>query len=218
MVDTAKARLNMVESQLRTNKVTNEAVLAAFENVPRELFMPEALRAAAYLDEDIDLGHGRYIMEPMVLARLLQAARPGPADVALEIACGSGYATALLARMVATAVAVESGDAFVDQASAALAELGLDNAVVMKGDIARGVPDQAPYNVILIHGAVAEVPEAISGQLAEDGRLVTVVRRGAGMGRATLIERHGGITSSRVLFDAGVPALPEFAAEPGFVF
>ena len=218
MVDTAQARLNMVESQLRTNKVTDEAVLAAFESVPREAFVPEALRAVAYRDEDIDLGEGRCIMEPMVLARLLQAARPGPADLALEIGCGTGYATALLARMVATAVAVESVPALVEAAGTALAALGLDNAVVMKGDIGRGVPDQAPYNVIFIHGAVAEVPRAISDQLAEEGRLVTVVRAGAGVGRATLIERHGGITSSRVLFDAAVPTLPEFAPAPGFVF
>lgn len=218
MIDFATARLNMVESQLRTNKVTDAAVLAAFETVPREMFLPEALRGIAYVDEDVEIGRGRWMMEPMVLGRLLQAARPGPADVALEIGCGSGYATAILSRIVATAVAVEADDKFIEAAAATLSRLQMDNAVVIKGDVTQGYPGQAPYNVILFNGAVAEVPRAIREQLAEGGRLVAVVRGSDGLGRATLIERHGGTTSGRVLFDAAVPQLPEFEATPGFVF
>lgn len=218
MIDFTTARLNMVESQLRTNKVTNAAVLAAFESVPREMFLPEALRGIAYVDEDIDVGLGRCMMEPRVLARLLQAAQPGPADVALEIGCGTGFATAILSRIVATAVAVEEDDRFIEAAGAALSSLQMDNAVVLKGKITDGYPEQGPYNVILINGAVAEVPAAICDQLAEGGRLVTVVRGRDGIGRATLIERHGGTNSGRILFDAAVPQLQEFEPAPSFVF
>ncbi len=218
MTDFTTARRNMVGSQLRTNKVTSEAVLEAFEIIPRELFLPEKLRGVAYLDEDIALGAGRCLMEPMVLARLLQAARPGPADIALDIGCGSGYATAILSRIVATVVAVESEDLSVEAAASALSKLGLDNAVVVKGDITQGYPGQAPYNVILIGGTVSQVPAIIRDQLAEGGRLVAVVRGDDGIGRATHIERRGGLTSARILFDAAVPQLPEFEPAPGFAF
>lgn len=218
MTDFSTARRNMVGSQLRTNKVTSEALLDAFENIPRELFLPEKLRGAAYLDEDIALGAGRCMMEPRVLARMLQAARPEPADIALDIGCGSGYATAILSRIAATVVAVESDDTSVEATASALSNLGLDNAVVVKGDITQGYPGQAPYNVILIGGTVSRVPAVIRDQLAEGGRLVAVVRGDDGIGRATLIERRDGLTSPRVLFDAAVPRLPEFEAAPGFAF
>jgi len=218
MIDFATARRNMVGSQLRTNKVTNEAVLDAFGTIPRELFLPENLRGVAYLDEDIALGAGRCMMEPMVLARLLQAARPEPSDIALDIGCGAGYAAAVLARIVATVVAVESNDTAVESAASALSELGLDNAVVVTGDITQGYPGQAPYNVIVLGGTVSQVPDIICDQLAEGGRLVAIVRGEDGLGRATLIERLGGVATPRMLFDAAVPRLPEFEPAPGFAF
>jgi protein-L-isoaspartate(D-aspartate) O-methyltransferase len=219
MVDFATARLNMVESQLRTNKVTDRRLLDAFETVPRELFVPEPLRGIAYIDEDVALGGGRFVMEPRVLARLLQEAQPGSEDVALDLGCGSGYATAILSRLVATVVALEDDAALAAAANRTLGELEIDNAVVVEGRLAEGYPKQAPYNVILLGGAVAEVPTAIADQLAEGGRLVTVVSAGPGRGgRATLMRRDGGMTSSRVLYDAALPVLPGFDAEPGFVF
>lgn len=218
MVDFAAARLNMVESQLRTNKVTDLRLLAAFETVPRELFVPEPLRGIAYIDEDVALGGGRFVMEPRVLARLLQAAQPGPEDVALDLGCGSGYATAILSRLVATVVALEDDAALAAAANRTLEKLEIDNAVVVEGRLTEGYPKQAPYNVILLGGAVAEVPAAIADQLAEGGRLVAVVDAGPGLGRATLMRRDGGVISSRVLYDAALPVLPGFEAEPGFVF
>ena len=208
----------MVESQLRTNKVTDLRVLDAFETVPRELFVPEPLRGIAYVDEDVALGSGRFVMEPRVLARLLQAAQPGPEDMALDLGCGSGYATAILSRLVATVVALEVDAALAEAANRTLDKLEIDNAVVVEGRLAEGYPKQAPYNVILLGGAVAEIPAAIADQLAEDGRLVTVVSAGPGLGRATLMRRDGGVISSRVLYDASLPVLPGFEAAPGFVF
>ncbi len=218
MVDFAAARSNMVESQIRTNKVTDPHLLDAFQTTPRERFVPEPLRGIAYIDEDVALGGERFMMEPMVLAKLLQAARPGPGDVALDLGCGSGYATAILSRLVATVVALEVDAGLAAAANQTLDELEIDNAVVVEGRLAEGYPKQAPYNVILLNGAVSEVPLAIADQLAEGGRLVTVVSVGAGLGRATLMRRDSGVISSRILCDAAVPVLPGFEAAPGFVF
>ena len=218
MVDYTAARLNMVESQIRTDRVTDDALLEAFEQVPRELFVPEELRGVAYVDEDLAVGQGRHMMEPRVLARLLQAARPEPQDIVLDIGCGTGYATAILARLSATVVALEDGGDLAARANEVLGALEVDNAVVVEGPLNEGYAKQAPFNVIVVNGGVAEVPSAISGQLAEAGRLVTVVRNSAGMGRAILMQCTGGVVSSRPLFDAAVPVLPGFEVEPGFVF
>lgn len=219
MIDYAAIRLNMVDSQIRTNKVTNAEIIAAFESVPREAFVPERLAASAYVDEDVALGNGRYLMEPMILARLLQEARPGPADVALDVGCGTGYATAILAKLAATVVALESDPELAAAATKVLADLGIDNAVVVEGPLPDGWPAQAPYGVILLNGAVSEVPEAIRGQLAEGGRLATVLRPDSGPGQGILMRRSGGtVAAGRAFFDAATPVLAGFAREAGFVF
>jgi protein-L-isoaspartate(D-aspartate) O-methyltransferase len=211
------ARHNMVESQLRPNRVTDEDLLAAFGSVPREMFVPAPLAGVAYVDDDIEIAPGRWLMEPMILGRLLQAVALRHEDVALVIGCGSGYACAVMARLVNTVVAVESDGALTATATRLLGELAIDNVVVLEGKLTEGHSPQAPYDVILIDGGVEEVPSAIQQQLAEGGRLVTVVRSGA-VGRATLMTRRTGVVSGRVLFDAAVPPLPAFALAPGFVF
>lgn len=213
----AAARHNMVESQLRPNRVTDEDLLAGFATVPRELFVPDALRSVAYVDDDIEIAPGRWLMEPMVLGRLLQAAEPRREDIALVIGAGTGYSCAVLARLVNTVVALESDRVLAAAAGRILAELSIDNVVVLEGQLAEGHPRQAPYDLILIDGAVDEVPEAFERQLAEGGRLVSVVRAGP-VGHAKLATRTGGVVSRRVLFDAAVSMLPGFVREPGFVF
>lgn len=211
------ARQNMVESQLRPNRVTDEDLLAAFGAVPRELFVPAPLAGVAYVDDDIEISPGRWLMEPMVLGRLLQAASLRREDVALVIGCGTGYASAIVARLVNTVVALESDAALVATATRLLGELAIDNVVVLEGRLTDGHPAQAPYDVILIDGGVDEVPPGIQQQLAEGGRLMTVVQSG-GVGRATLMTRRAGSVSGRILFDAAVPPLPAFELAPGFVF
>ena len=218
MVDYTAARMNMVDSQIRTNKVTDAAVISAFESVPREAFVPDRLAAVAYVDKRLPLGNGRFVMEPMVLARLLQAARLSPADVVLDVGCGTGYATAIMARLAATVVALESDAGMAARAAKTLAELDIDNAIVVQGPLPAGWAAQSPYGVILINGAVSEVPPAIHRQLADGGRLVTVLRPGERQGQGILMQRHGAVAASRVLFDTDMPVLPEFAGEPGFVF
>jgi len=218
-MDYALARLNMVESQIRTNKVTDPAVIEAFESVPRELFVPKGKRGIAYADEALEIGSGRYMLEPMVLARLLQAAMPAASDVALDVACGTGYATALLSRMASTVVGVDDIDELVEQGNGLLSGQEIDNAALVAGPLTAGYRKQAPYNVILVNGAVEELSDELFAQLAEGGRLVTVEGGSAvGPGLAVLYEKLAGRIGRRILFDAGTPMLAGFRRQPGFVF
>ncbi|MFQ5955331.1 MAG: protein-L-isoaspartate O-methyltransferase [Kiloniellales bacterium] len=216
-MDYAAARHNMVVSQIRPNKVTDPALIAALQELPRELFVPKALRGIAYVDEDIALADGRYLMEPMVLARLLQAAAVEPTEMALDVGCASGYSTAVLARLSSAVVGLESNQALAVEAGDHLSELNIDNAVIVEGPLGDGWPRQAPYDVILLGGRVEQIPPGIIGQLAEGGRLVTVIG-GSGMGRACVITRHGATSSRRPIFDAAVRPLPGFERQQGFVF
>lgn len=213
----AIARDNMVRSQVRPNKVTDERVLAAMSTLPRELFVPPALRGIAYVDEDIALGGGRFLMEPAVLARLIQAAEIGGGDVVLDVGCGTGYSAAILSSLANTVVALECDKALAARAGEILRELGIDNVVLLEGELADGYPKQAPYQAIVLDGAVEAVPARLGEQLADGGHLVAVVGVSS-PGRATVMTRTGGVASSRVLFEAAVGVLPGFAGEPRFVF
>ena len=216
-MDFAAARRNMVDRQLRTNKISDEAVLEALGQIPREPFVPQGLRTAAYVDEDIPLGGGRHLIEPMVFGRLLQAAGVQRGDLVLDIGCGPGYSTAVLSKLANMVVALECDPELARRCAAALGDLAIDNALVVQGPFEQGWPAQAPYNVIVLGGAAEQVPETILNQLAEAGRLVGVEMRG-GVGRAMLYFRHRGVISGRPLFDAAVPVLPGLAAAPSFVF
>lgn len=217
-MDYAAARTNMVENQIRTNRVIDPLVIEAMAALPRELFVPKQLRGIAYIDEDLDLGNGRYLMEPLVLARLLQLAQIKPSDVVLDVGCATGYSAAVLARMASTVVALESDPDLATRAGGLLTELGVDTVAVVTGPLKEGYPQQGPYDVIFIDGGVAEIPQALCQQLAEGGRLVAVEMGAGRFGRGVLIERLGGTFSRREAFDAASPLLPGFAKNPGFVF
>jgi protein-L-isoaspartate(D-aspartate) O-methyltransferase len=220
MTDFALARRNMVDGQLRPNRVTNAALLAAVGELPRERFLPDGLRSVAYADDDVPLGNGRFLMEPMVLARLIQALQAQPGDKALVVASGRGYGAALLSRLVVEpVVAVESDPALASAAEHTFKDLGIANIHQTVTKLEAGAPVEAPYDVILIEGAVQQIPQTILDQLAEGGRLATVMAAPAGvLGVAQLVMKEGGATSGRPLFDAGTPALPGLVPAPRFTF
>lgn len=216
-MDYVAARHNMVEGQIRPNKVTDPLVVQAVEAVPREMFVPKHMRGIAYADDDLDLGGGRALMEPMVLARLLQAARIEEDEVALVVGCGTGYSAAVLSRMCSTVVALENDSEFAARAGAVLGELGYDNVAMISGSLTEGCPQQAPYSVILVDGSIEVVPQALLDQLSDGGRLVAVVTaRGQGVG--TVYTRRGDSWGHLGVFDANVRALPGFSKPPAFTF
>jgi protein-L-isoaspartate(D-aspartate) O-methyltransferase len=212
------ARTRMVESQLRPNKVTDKRLLDAFLTIHRELFVPEHLQAVAYVDEDLPLGKGRYLMEPMVAARLLQAAAVERTDTALIVGAGTGYEAALVAVLARSVVALEEDPELARRAHAALVEHSIASVSVVEVPLPQGHRARAPYDVIFFCGSVAEVSAEIRSQLADGGRLMAVVQSGSGMGHATLTTRIGGGLARRVLFDAATPLLPGFLPKPAFAF
>jgi protein-L-isoaspartate(D-aspartate) O-methyltransferase len=217
MTDFAAARRHMIDGQLRPSRVTAPALLDAMAEIPREAFVGPGERGLAYADEDLPVGRGRHLMEPLVLARLIQAAAPQPQDTVLDVGVATGYSSAVLSRLAAQVVALEEDAAFAEQARDTLARLGCANVTVVGGPLAEGFIRRAPYGVILINGAVDEIPSGLQAQLGEGGRLATVVGTGS-MGRATLFTKRHGILSHRILFDAATPALKSFVKDPGFVF
>ena len=213
----AVARRNMVDCQIKPNRVTEPRLLAALGVVPREAFVARNLRGVAYLDEPLPIGKGRFLITPMVLARLLQAAEIQPADVVLHVGCGTGYGAAIVSRLAATIVGLEHDATLAESAAETLAAQGCDSVVIERGALNQGCPKHAPYDVIVVEGQIDFVPEAMLDQLAEGGRLVAVLREHR-VGEGTIwVKRHGRI-GRRALFDAAAPTLPGFERVPGFVF
>ncbi|RCS24226.1 protein-L-isoaspartate O-methyltransferase [Phyllobacterium salinisoli] len=216
-------RIKMVDNQIRTTDVTNVAVLDAFLAVPREEFVPAAWRGLAYIDEDIQVKPGeageaaRYLMEPSPFAKLVQLAAIEPGDVVLDIGTATGYSAAVLSRLASSIIAVEGDSDLADQATAKLSELGYDNVVMVTAPMIGGYPSEAPYDVIILEGAVDFVPDALFDQLKDGGRLVAVEGLG-NAGVAKLYVKDDGIASGRRAFNLAVKPLPGFARAPQFQF
>ena len=211
-------RANMIEGQILPNKITDPRLIDVLSRLPREAFVAPDQRSVAYVDDDIKIASNRYLMEPMVLARLLQALAPGPDDVSLYIGCGSGYGVAVLASLCNTVIGLECDVALAAWASELFAELEIDNAVVVEGPLDKGYAQQGPYDLVFIEGAISDVPSVILDQLAESGRLVAVVSSGQSLGEATIIRRVGKVYGSRVIFNASASSLPGFEVAAEFTF
>lgn len=218
MTDFAAARYFMVEGQIRPNKVTDHRLVDVLSETPREDYVPDSARGVAYVDDDLPLGNGRYLLEPMVFARMLQFVSVQETDRVLDVGCAGGYSTAVLARLAASVVGVDSDAGLTARATAALAAKGIANATIVTGPMTEGYALSAPYDVIVIEGTVPEIPAALASQLAEDGRLVAIVRDERGVGEVRLFQRAGGVLSSRILFEAQPHALPGFEKKAAFVF
>src|SRR5690349_11294725 len=217
-MDYETARRNMVESQIRTNKVTHEALLAALASVPRERFVPAERSQVAYVDDDIALGGGRYLMEPMIFARLVQEANPVPADNALIVGSATGYSAAVLAPLVKSVTALESDPALAARGREQFARLIVIGATQVEGPLTQGWVRGSPYSLILLEGSAETIPQALFDQLADGGRLMAVISSGGGVGRAVLHTKRADVLSHRPLFDAAINPLPGFQPQPGFVF
>lgn len=209
----------MVESQLRTNKVSNTNVLMAFETIAKENFIDEAYAALAYIDEDLMLERNRFILEPMVFARLVQALELTDTDSVLDIGATSGYSTAIIAKLAQSVVGIESDTDLAQMGQDNLTAEGIDNAVILQGQHQDGFANEAPYNAIIIEGSVEDVPMPLLNQLSDNGRLVTILRENAtSPGKAVKYVRSGDGFAHTTLFDAQTPMLSEFAKEKVFSF
>jgi protein-L-isoaspartate(D-aspartate) O-methyltransferase len=217
MFDTATARRNMVDGQVRTADVTNLDLIAAMLAVPRERFTPPALAEQAYVDGDVPIAKGRALLKPMVLAKLIQAARVREEDHVLDVGCGTGYSSAVMARLAGSVVALEEDPALASQAREALAATGAGHVVVGTGPLIEGWPGAAPYDLIFFNGATEIVPEALGHQLKPNGRLACIFGQ-APSGKAMIYGLVEGQLVGRPIFDAAALLLPGFVAPPAFVF
>jgi protein-L-isoaspartate(D-aspartate) O-methyltransferase len=221
--DFSEQRAKMVDGQLRTTEVTNPNVLAAMLSVPRELFVPPRWRELAYIDEDILVsgpeteGGARYLMQASPFARLVQLAKVTPADLVLDVGCGTGYSSAVLSQLAGSVIALESDAVLAERATSILSSLDCANVAVVQGPLHEGYPSEAPYDVIFLNGAVDRLPEPLFQQLRDGGRLVAIEGTG-NAGAARLYMKEHGIISSMRDFNAAVKQLPGFQVEPEFEF
>lgn len=215
--DFTQLRAKMVDGQLRTTDVTSASVLEAMGSVPRELFVGEARKALAYLDDDLEIAPQRYLMEPSPLAKLLQLADIQPGDSVLDVGSGTGYSAAVVSRLAAKVTALESDAALVDAAAPLLASVGAANVAFVKGTLSAGYAANGPYDVIVVEGAVGQMPQVLFDQLKEGGRLVVVEGYG-NAGIARLYLKANGVVSGRRAFNAAVKSLPGFEKTAQFEF
>jgi protein-L-isoaspartate(D-aspartate) O-methyltransferase len=217
MTDAARQRTNMVETQILTSDVTDRRILQAMGALPRERFVPAAWAGLAYMDEAVPLSvSGRMLMAPRVFAKLLQLAEIGEGDRVLDIGSGSGYSTAVLARIAKSVVGLECDARLAEEARLNLAALGLANAVIVEGELPAGAGKDGPYDAIVLEGSIATSPEALLDSLKDGGRLVAVARKDGGLGKATIWRRLGRSNDQWTAFDAAAPKLPGF--EPALAF
>jgi protein-L-isoaspartate(D-aspartate) O-methyltransferase len=221
MSDFSTARQRMVDCQVRPSDVTDFRILDAMLALPREVFVPEHRRALAYLDLDVEISEGgsarRFLIKPVVIAKMLQAADINDTDSVLVAGCASGYTAALVARLAGQVTATEVDPSLAAKAREVLAQLGLERVTVRAADVADGDPANAPYDVIVLDGATEITPERLYGQLKEGGRLVGVFAI-TKPPRAMIVTRSHGDFGYRALFDASVPVLPGLERRPTFVF
>jgi protein-L-isoaspartate(D-aspartate) O-methyltransferase len=221
MTDTAAVRRTMVDGQVRTVDVTDRRLLAAMLDLPRERFFPADKAALAYLDLDGCVSGGgapaRWLLKPMVLAKLIQAAEIGERDRVLDVGCATGYSAAILSKFAERVVGLEQDEALAQQARATLAAMGCNNVQVVAGALSRGWAAAAPYDAIVLEGSVEVIPEVLASQLGAGGRLLCVLGNGPAA-KAMLYRSIEGEISGRAIFDAAAPSLPGFSKPPAFVF
>ena len=215
MTDFATRRTMMVDTQVRPSDVTKFPIIEAMLTIPREAFVPAGLREAAYVGENLEIAPGRVVLDPRTLAKILDAVDISPSDLVLDVGCGLGYSSAVVARLAEAVIAVEQDAALVSEAERALAAHGVDNVVVITGPLAAGAAKHGPYEAFLLQGAIETVPETLLAQLKDGGRIAAIFMSGA-LGTVRVGLKADGVVTWRSLFNASAPVLPGFAAQPAF--
>ena len=211
-----QARTKMVDNQIRPNDVTDHAILSAFLSVPREEFVDENKRDLAYLDRDHRISSGqRYMLNPAMLAKLVQLAGVEQDDVILQIGAGTGYTPALLSVLASSVVAIEEEEELAGQANENLTRLGYANVAVLQGPFAEGCAREAPFDVIFVDAGLEIVPHAWFDQLAEGGRLIAVLGHG-NAARAMIYTKRSGLVGAVSEFNCAAPVLPGFEKDVEF--
>lgn len=216
MTDYQNRRTVMVDTQVRPSDVTKFPIIEAMLTVPREAYVPAAKREAAYVGENIDLGHNRVVLDPRTLAKMLDVLDIQPDELVLDIGCAYGYSTAVIARLAQAVVAVEQDNAMAADAQQTLSENGVDNAAVMQGAMTAGNAKNGPYDVIVLQGAVEQMPQALLDQLKEGGRIGCIFMEGA-LGICRIGYKIDQDVTWRFAFNASAPVVPGFERERAFV-
>jgi protein-L-isoaspartate(D-aspartate) O-methyltransferase len=215
MSDFASRRVMMVDTQVRPSDVTKFPIIEAMLSVPREVYVPDDRREAAYIGENLSLGGGRVLLEARTLAKLLDAIDLRPGEMVLDLGCGLGYSAAVIARLVGTVVAIEEDEAMAADAQRLLSEEGVDNALVLTGPLAVGAAKHAPYDAIMVQGGVETVPEALLQQLKDGGRIGAIFMDGP-LGTAKIGFKSDGSVTWRSVFNATAPVLDGFRMARAF--
>ncbi|MDA9734328.1 protein-L-isoaspartate O-methyltransferase [SAR116 cluster bacterium] len=213
------ARKNMVENQIRANKVTSLNVIEAFLDVPREKFVPDALQEISYVDEDIQLSRNRFMMKPMILARLFQSLNLKGNENILHVGSNSGYGSAILSRMCSSVISLESDKKLFETSIHTFSNMGFDNVVPLHGSMENGVEKEAPFDIIFIEGSIETEPKSLFGQLNENGKLIAIIRpANIKIGKAKLFFKISNEIGLENLFDAQVSKLSIFKSKTKFSF
>jgi protein-L-isoaspartate(D-aspartate) O-methyltransferase len=216
MTDYAQRRIMMVDTQVRPSDVTKFPIIAAMLAVRREVYVPAERREAAYVGENLPLAPGRVVLEARTLAKLLDALDIQPTDAVLDIGCGLGYSTAVLARLAEAVVAVEDDETRATEAQRTLSAEGVDNAAVITGPLAAGSAKHGPYDIIILQGGVEKLPAGLADQLKDGGRIGAVFMQGA-LGVARVGFKADGRITWRDAFNATAPVLPGYDERKGFL-
>lgn len=217
-MDFETIRKTMVDTQIRVNDVTDFEIVDAFLSVPREKFVPKSAKGIAYSEIEIETSPGRALWTPRDFAKLLKAAGPESSDVALIIGAGSGYEAGVVSEVVDTAIALEESSDLVDSMTERFSSAGLDSAVAVEGDLASGLPEQSPFDLVIVCGMVEAVSPSWSEQLADGGRLAVVIQVDRDLGKARIYTKSGDVLSERDVFDCRPPKFVEFNRLPEFEF
>ena len=213
------ARKNMVENQIRANKVTSLNIINAFLDVPREKFVPDALQEISYVDEDIQLSRNRFMMKPMILARLFQSLNLKGNENILHVGSNSGYGSAILSRMCSSVISLESDKKLFETSIHTFSNMGFDNVVPLHGSMENGVEKEAPFDIIFIEGSIETEPKSLFSQLNENGKLIAIIRPvNIKIGKAKLFFKISNEIGLENLFDAQVSKLSIFKSKTKFSF